>query len=84
MRGAAHAPPLDLGPTGCATSPPFGSLVASPNTAPSWNVPLARWADSRVSASGCFPIATAGGLVFIGATLDPRHPSFDVETGREL
>jgi quinoprotein glucose dehydrogenase len=30
------------------------------------------------------PIATAGGLVFIGATLDRAFRAFDVETGREL
>jgi len=29
-------------------------------------------------------IVTAGGLVFIGATLDQRVRAFDVETGREL
>jgi len=30
------------------------------------------------------PIVTAGGLVFVGATLDQRLRAFDVETGREL
>ena len=30
------------------------------------------------------PIVTAGGLVFIGATLDRAFRAFDVETGREL
>jgi quinoprotein glucose dehydrogenase len=30
------------------------------------------------------PIATAGGLVFIGATMDERFRAFDVETGAEL
>ncbi|MDF1505748.1 pyrroloquinoline quinone-dependent dehydrogenase [Roseisolibacter sp. H3M3-2] len=30
------------------------------------------------------PIVTAGGLVFVGATLDRRLRAFDVETGREL
>jgi quinoprotein glucose dehydrogenase len=30
------------------------------------------------------PIVTAGGLVFMGATLDPFLKAFDVETGREL
>ena len=30
------------------------------------------------------PIVTAGGLVFVGATLDQQLRAFDVETGREL
>jgi quinoprotein glucose dehydrogenase len=30
------------------------------------------------------PIATAGGVVFVAATLDKRLRAFDVETGREL
>jgi len=30
------------------------------------------------------PIATAGGLVFIGATLDRQLHAFDIETGKEL
>jgi quinoprotein glucose dehydrogenase len=30
------------------------------------------------------PIVTAGGLVFVGATLDRQLRAFDVETGREL
>jgi quinoprotein glucose dehydrogenase len=29
------------------------------------------------------PLATAGGLVFIGASLDPVFRAFDVETGQE-
>ena len=30
------------------------------------------------------PITTAGGLVFIGAALDPYLRAFDTETGKEL
>ena len=30
------------------------------------------------------PIVTAGGIVFIGATLEHAFRAFDVETGREL
>ncbi len=30
------------------------------------------------------PIATAGGLVFIAATIDQKLRAFDIETGREL
>ena len=30
------------------------------------------------------PLVTAGGLVFIGATLDPSFRAFDVQTGKEI
>jgi quinoprotein glucose dehydrogenase len=30
------------------------------------------------------PLATAGGLVFIGAALDDYHRAFDAKTGAEL
>ncbi len=30
------------------------------------------------------PLATAGGLVFIGATMDERFRAFDIDTGRQL
>jgi quinoprotein glucose dehydrogenase len=42
-------------------------------------VPL-KWGTP--SAGG--PIATAGGVVFIGATMDERFRAFDVETGEQL
>ena len=44
--------------------------------------------DSALAALGSpslgGPIVTAGGLVFIGATLDQRIRAFDVESGRQL
>jgi quinoprotein glucose dehydrogenase len=30
------------------------------------------------------PIVTAGGLIFMGATLDERFRAFDIDTGEEL
>jgi len=78
---------LILGPTGLpCIKPPFGSLVAvSLNTgAIVWNVPLGTMGGFPGSPHLGGPIATAGGLVFIGATLDRAIRAFDVETGREL
>jgi quinoprotein glucose dehydrogenase len=86
---------LLLGPGGLpCTPPPFGALVAvSLRTGGHlWNVPLgtlptregvsppAHWGSPNLGG----PIVTAGGLVFIGATLDRALRAFDVETGREL
>jgi quinoprotein glucose dehydrogenase len=85
-----------LGPAGLpCTPPPFGALVAV-NLATGtilWNVPLgtmptpagtppapADWGSPNLGG----PIVTAGGLVFIGATLDRAFRAFDVQTGREL
>ncbi|MFL5581455.1 MAG: PQQ-binding-like beta-propeller repeat protein [Gemmatimonadaceae bacterium] len=80
------------------TPPPFGSLVAVDVAQGriAWRVPLGTpgpiappGIDSAtlrrlgsVNLGG--PIVTAGGLVFIAATLDQRLRAFDVETGREL
>jgi quinoprotein glucose dehydrogenase len=78
---------LILGPTGLpCIKPPFGSLVAvSLNTgAIVWNVPLGTMGGFPGSPHLGGPIATASGLVFIGATLDRAIRAFDVETGREL
>jgi quinoprotein glucose dehydrogenase len=55
-----------------------------------WQVPLgiteelprAKRNTGRLNLGG--PIATAGGLVFIGATNDRRFRAFDSKTGREL
>jgi quinoprotein glucose dehydrogenase len=79
------------------TAPPFGSLTAidlkSGKTL--WDVPLGTGEgldkiglpplppnSGMVNLGGA--ITTAGGLVFIGATLDAYFRAFDVETGREL
>jgi quinoprotein glucose dehydrogenase len=77
------------------TPPPWGALVAvSLKTGETvWEVPLgtmsARGGQAPAppesgSANLGGPIVTAGGLVFIGATLDRKFRAFDVETGRVL
>jgi len=80
------------------TPPPFGALVAVnvETGAVAWRVPLgtpgplvpAGVPDSVARAMGSpnlgGAIVTAGGLAFIGATLDRTFRAFDVETGREL
>ncbi len=74
--------------------PPWGALTAIDVTsgAKKWESPLGvlPWLTDRPEASqwGSVnlggPIATGGGLVFIGATLDPYLRAFDIETGAEL
>ncbi|MGI8988505.1 MAG: pyrroloquinoline quinone-dependent dehydrogenase [Bryobacteraceae bacterium] len=75
-------------------APPWGALTAIDTItgAMKWEVPLgvlpwlannpdaARWGSINLGG----PIVTGGGLVFIGATLDPFLRAFDVETGAEL
>jgi quinoprotein glucose dehydrogenase len=79
------------------TPPPFGTLVAISLKSGGrlWEVPLGSisalvggdaakippdWGSPNLGG----PIATAGGLVFIGAALDRSLHAYDVETGREL
>ncbi len=72
--------------------PPWGELVAvNVNTGDiAWKVPLGitdtlaedKQKTGRPNIGGS--IATAGGLVFIGATDDSRFRAFDARTGREL
>ena len=80
------------------TPPPFGALVAIDlqTGQKKWDVPLgsmtpilspdvaaqARPDWGSVNLGGA--VATAGGVVFIGATLDRRLHAYDIETGREL
>jgi quinoprotein glucose dehydrogenase len=73
--------------------PPWESLVAvNANTGEiAWSVPLGITeelpeAKQHTGRPGAFagPIATAGGLVFIGATSDNRFRAFDSKTGKEL
>jgi quinoprotein glucose dehydrogenase len=76
-----------IGPAGVpCTPPPFGALVAVNlrTGAIQWNVPLGTFGGAPGSPQLGGPIVTAGGLVFIGATLDRAFHAFDVETGREL
>jgi glucose dehydrogenase len=74
------------------TKPPWANLIAV-NAATgdiAWQVPLGiteelpadRQNTGRLGMGG--PIATAGGLVFIGATNDQRFRAFDSKTGEEL
>jgi quinoprotein glucose dehydrogenase len=56
-----------------------------------WSVPLGTYPDLEAKGyppTGTFniggPVVTAGGLVFIGATLDERFRAFNKETGEEL
>ncbi len=85
---------LLIGPSGApCTPPPFGALVAIDlaTGARKWEVPLgtispdapaaaAQWGSPNLGG----PIITAGGLVFIAATLDQRIHAYEVETGAEL
>jgi quinoprotein glucose dehydrogenase len=88
-----------FGPGGAPCSPPpFGSLVAIDlNTGTrKWDVPLGtlggmlppgappEMAASLGSVNLGGAISTAGGLVFIGASLDHALRAYDTETGREL
>jgi len=72
--------------------PPWGELVAvNVNTGDiAWRVPLGitdslsedKQKTGRPNIGGS--IATAGGLVFVGATDDSRFRAFDAKTGKEL
>lgn len=72
------------------TPPPWGTLVAitASTGEKKWEVPLgqlspklpAKWGS--ISLGG--PIATAGGLVFIGSTVAPALYAFNIETGEQL
>src|SRR5262249_9582621 len=85
-----------LGPSGApCTPPPWGALTAGDmNTAQiKWEVPLGsiqqlallrkeatEWGSLNLGGS----IVTAGGLVFIAASMDTYLRAFDIETGREV
>ena len=76
--------------------PPFGSLVAIDLTsgAKAWSVPLGDPSNLRPGSKPSSPalglpnlggpIATAGGVAFIGATMDHVLRAFDVSSGRVL
>lgn len=73
--------------------PPWGELVAvDVNTGDiAWKVPLGIYEEliaEGIPPTGTpnlgGPIATASGLVFIGATKDNRFRAFDAKTGKEL
>ena len=82
------------------TPPPFGKLVAIDVGAGRilWDVPLgdmalggsssstdkSRGATASGSPNPGGPMATAGGLVFVAATLDQRIRAFDITDGKAL
>jgi quinoprotein glucose dehydrogenase len=79
------------------TPPPWGSLTAInlETGARVWDVPLGDPSSVAPGLAGVSrtplgtpnlggPIATAGGVIFIGATMDPVLRAFDIDTGREL
>jgi quinoprotein glucose dehydrogenase len=100
MRGTPYVlkRELFLGPSNApCTAPPFGSLVAINlrTRVIQWSVPLGTSEGlekigikappdipGAINLGG--PITTAGGLVFIGATLDRYFRAFDASNGREL
>ncbi len=76
-----------------ANQPPWGTLNAVDlNTMEiKWKVPLGYYQELKAKGvedtgtqnfGGC--VATAGGLVFIGATADEMFRAFDAESGEEL
>jgi len=73
--------------------PPWGELSAvNANTGEiAWRVPLGSYPalegspfEKQGTINMAGSIATAGGVVFIGATLDMRFRAFDSRTGKEL
>jgi quinoprotein glucose dehydrogenase len=75
------------------SAPPFGELVAvNANTGDvAWKVPLGVVDELQAKGirnTGALTLggsmATASGLVFIGATADSRFRAFDARTGKEL
>jgi quinoprotein glucose dehydrogenase len=78
-----------VGPNGQpCNAPPWGALVAFDlNTGKlRWEAPLGSMGSGfpagSINLGG--PMATAGGLIFTAAALDPRLRAFDVETGQEV
>jgi quinoprotein glucose dehydrogenase len=89
MMKDANGKPLGSWP---CQKPPWGQLIAvNANTGEiAWQVRLGITEglpeDKQLTgnSSSAGPIATAGGLVFIGATSDQRFRAFDSKTGKQL
>jgi quinoprotein glucose dehydrogenase len=68
--------------------PPWGAVVAFDLSRGTrrWEAPLGimgeGWPAGSINLGG--PLATAGGLVFTAAALDPHLRAFDADTGKEL
>lgn len=84
-----------LSPQGAPCNrPPWGTLAAIDldTGKKRWEVPLGNipWLTAGRQALGLGsinlggPMTTAGGLIFIGAALDPFLRAFDTDTGKEL
>jgi quinoprotein glucose dehydrogenase len=76
-----------LAPSGALCSPPPLGLLVGVDLAggrKAWEVPLGSFRGTAGSPNLGGPIATAGGLVFIGATADNTFRAFDIETGELL
>ena len=69
-------------------APPWGALVAFDldTGKPRWESPLGSMGAGAPPGAISFggPMATAGGLVFSAAALDPHLRAFDSDTGKEL
>ena len=74
-------------------APPYGELVALDMTSGDvkWRRPIGnsqKWGffmpDSMGSPTIGGPAVTAGGLIFIGATMDAEARAYDLQTGEEL
>jgi quinoprotein glucose dehydrogenase len=69
-------------------APPWGALVAFDLNSGKlrWEAPLGSmgqgWPPGSINLGG--PIATAGGLIFTAAALDPHLHAFDSDTGKEV
>ena len=75
------------------SSPPFGELVAIDlnDATVAWRVPLGAFDDLKARGVGATgtpniggTIATASGLIFVGATIDRRFRAFDADSGKLL
>lgn len=72
------------------TPPPWGTLLAIQGATgeKKWEVPLGQFTDKLPAKFGSIslggPISTAGGLVFVGGTLNTALYAFDSETGEQL
>lgn len=69
-------------------APPWGALVAFDlNTGkPRWEAPVGAMREGAPAGSVTLggPLATAGGLVFTAAAVDPHLHAFDADTGKEV